>query len=150
MNFRKIKRSDEEQIHKLATEQHNIMKSYASFPVYKVKFTEELFRKIFSTHFKKNHFIHGIEDNDKIIAMISGYIKPAPNGDVGYIDNMMITKKYQGKGIAKLLRDGFYAWLKEQNIKYCQLNVLAKNTKAIKVYEKWGFKVDGLQMTTKV
>lgn len=149
MEIIKIKKSDKEEIYKLAVEENKILQKYASQPIYEVKFNKELFEKLFNGYFGKNKIFLGIKEDKKIIAMLSGYIKPAPRGDVGYIDNMFISKKCLGKGYATILRDEFFKWLKNKKIRYCQLDVLAKNpTKHI--YDKWGFSIDGFQMTKKL
>ena len=149
MKIINIKKSDKEQIYKLAVEENKILQKYSSQPIYKVKFTKELFERMFKNNFGDNKAFFGIEEDNKIVALLSGYIKPAPKGDVGYIDNMFVSKKYSGKGYATFLRDEFYKWLKGKKIRYCQLDVLAKNP-AKQIYEKWGFSVDGFQMTKKL
>lgn len=149
MKIVKITISDKENIYKLAFEEDKILKKFVSLPVYKVKFSKALFEKIFKSQFGRNNFFYGIKENNKIVAILAGYIKPAPNGDVGYIDNMFVSKKYLGKGYATILRDQFFKWLKTKNIKYCQLHVLAKNP-AKKVYINWGFEIDGNQMTKEI
>jgi GNAT superfamily N-acetyltransferase len=149
MEIVNIKKSDKEQIYSLALEENKILQKYSSKPIYKVKFTKELFERMFKNNFGKNKAFFGIKEDNKIVAIISGYIKSAPKGDVGYIDNMFVSKKYSGKGYATILRDEFYKWLKSKKIKYCQLDVLEKNP-AKNIYKKWGFSIDGLQMTKKI
>jgi len=145
----KIKKSDKGMIYKLAIEENKILQRYASHPVYRVKFSKRLFEKLFKSCFQKNHFFCGIKEDGRIVAVISGYIKPAANGDIGYIDNMFVSKKYLGRGYAKILRNEFFKWLKTKKINYCQLEVLNKNP-AKKIYQKWGFVTDGFQMTKRL
>ncbi|MBU4456386.1 MAG: GNAT family N-acetyltransferase [Nanoarchaeota archaeon] len=144
-----IKKSDKEEIYKLTVEENRILQQFMSQPIYKFKFTKRLFEKLFNAYFSKNKFFLGIKEDKKIVAILSGYIKPTPKGDVGYIDNMFVSKKYSGKGFATILRDEFFKWLKGKKIKYCQLNVFEKNP-AKHIYEKWGFCIDGLQMTKRL
>ncbi len=144
-----IKKSDHKQIYKLAVEENKILRRYSSQPIYQVTFTKGLFEQMFKHSFGDNKAFFGIKDGDNIIAMLSGYIKPAPRGDVGYIDNMFVSKKHLGRGYAVVLRNEFYKWLKHKKIKYCQLDVLGRNP-AKTLYEKWGFSVDGFQMTKKL
>lgn len=144
-----IQKSDKEQIYKLALEENKILQRYSSQPIYKAKFTKELFERIFKNNFSKNKIFLGIEEDENIIAILNGYIKPAPKGDIGYIDNMFVSGKHSGKGYATILRDEFYEWLRNKKIRYCQLDVLEKNP-AKQIYEKWGFSVDGVQMTKKL
>jgi ribosomal protein S18 acetylase RimI-like enzyme len=150
MKLRILKISDKEELYKLAIEEDKDMIKFESAPIYKVKFSREMFEKMFKNNFKKDHFNLGIEEDNKIIALLSGYIKKAPGGDLGYIDNMFVKKEFRGKGYANVLRDEFYKWLKGKKVDYCQLEVLAKNEKAVSIYKKWGFGIDGHQMTTKI
>lgn len=149
MDIINIKKSDKDEVFQLVVEENRILQKYSSQAVYKVKFTKELFERMFKNNFGINKVFLGIKEDNRIVAIISGCIKPAPNGDVGYIDNMFVSKKYYGKGYATILRDEFYKWLKGKKIKYCQLEVLAKNP-AKEIYDKWGFSVDGFQMTKKL
>lgn len=145
----KIKKSDKGMIYKLALEENRVLGKYASHPVYKVKFSRKLFEKLFKSYFQKNHFFYGIKEDGRIVAIISGYIKPVANGNIGYIDNMFVSKRYLGRGYATILKDEFFKWLKTKKINYCQLEVLNKNP-AKKIYKKWGFTTDGFQMTKKL
>ena len=144
-----VKKSDKGQIFKLVEEENKILQRYSSQPIYKVKFTKELFERLFNNNFGKRKAFFGIEEKDKIVAILSGYIKTVSKGDVGYIDNIYVSKKYSGKGYATILRDKFYKWLKSEKIIYCQLDVLNKNPSR-KIYEKWGFSIDGFQMTKRL
>lgn len=150
MKIREVTKKDREQIYKLALEQNKIMQRFISFPVYKINFTKKVFDKLFIFSLKKNHFFYGIEIDNKIVAIISGFIQKAPQGRIGYLSNIMVSKKYQSKGYARILRDEFFKWLKQKRVCYCKLGVLAKNSSAIKIYEKWGFKVNGLEMTKRI
>jgi RimJ/RimL family protein N-acetyltransferase len=57
----------------------------------------------------------------------------------GMIEDMVVTKKYQGKGFSTLFKKEFTKWLKSQNIKFVTLFCDPRNKKAMKVYKKWGF-----------
>jgi GNAT superfamily N-acetyltransferase len=144
-----LKRSNKEQIYKLAIEENKIFEKYTPQPIYRVKFTKKVFGKLFRNNFGENKVFFGIRENHKIIAILSGYIKPAPRGNVGYIDNLFVSKKYSGRGYATILKNKFFQWLENRKIKYCQLDVLAKNP-AKQIYEKWGFALDGFRMTKKL
>lgn len=149
MELINVKKSDKEEIYNLAVEENIILQKFSSQPIYKVKLTKELFERMFKNNFGDNKVFFGIKENSKIVAILSGYIKSAPKGDVGYIDNMFVSKKHSRKGYATMLRDEFYKWLKNKNIKYCQLDVLEKNP-AKQMYINWGFSIDGFQMTKKI
>lgn len=149
MQIIKIKKSDKEELYKLALEENKELNKHISRKIYKVKLTKELFEKLFKTHFGKDKYFFGIKEEDKIVAILSGYIKPVPNADVGYIGNLFVSKKFQGKGYSTLLKNHFFKWLKGKDIKYCQLNVYDKNP-AKKIYEKWDFNIDNVRMTKRI
>lgn len=149
MEVIQIKKSDEKEIYKLAAEENLIFKKFTSHPIYCVKFNKKLFRKLFKNYFGKNKLFIGIKEYGQIVALLSGYIKPAPRGDVGYIDNLFVSSKYLGRGYATVLKEEYFRWLRSKKIKYCQLDVLAKNP-AKRIYERWGFSVDALRMTRKL
>ena len=150
MKVRKIKPEDKEQIYRLAKEEDKVLQQFSSFPIYKVKFDQKLFEKLFNSYFEKNHLFIGIEIETTIVAIISGYVKITSNGKVGYIDNMFVSNKSRRKGYSTILKNEFFKLLKQKKIKYCQLDVLVKNQQAVNIYQKWNFKVDSLQMTKKI
>ncbi len=149
MDIVQIKTSHKNTIYKLAVEENKVLREYASHPIYQVNFSKTLFETLFNSYFQKNHFFYGIKQDGRIIAIISGYIKQVANGNIGYIDNMFVLKRYTRKGYATILRNEFFKWLKSKKINYCQLEVLNKNP-AKNIYKKWGFRIDGFQMTKRI
>ena len=149
MQIVKIKRSDKEKIYRLGVEEDKVLNRYISQAIYKVRLSKKLFDALFESHFGRNRFFYGVREDGEIVAILSGCLKPAPRGNIGYIDNIFILKKYSRKGYASILRDEFYRWLKSRKIKFCQLNVLVKNP-AKAIYDRWGFEIDEYRMTRKL
>lgn len=56
-----------------------------------------------------------------------------------------VLKEYWGKGIATLLLEKLVCWAKEKGIKKINLDVFENNKRVIKLYEKFGFKLEGVQ-----
>ena len=54
-----------------------------------------------------------------------------------------VLKEYWGRGIATALLEKLISWFKEKGIKKINLDVFENNEKAIKLYEKFGFKLEG-------
>ncbi len=58
----------------------------------------------------------------------------------GTIARLYVIRKFRGKGVSSLLLERINRWFKTKKVKYIDICVLAKNTKAMDVYKKWGFK----------
>jgi len=58
---------------------------------------------------------------------------------IGYISDMYVNKKYQGRGIGSKFKNKTIKWFQEKKIRHISLIVLHDNEHARKVYEKWGF-----------
>ena len=54
-----------------------------------------------------------------------------------------VLKEYWGRGIATTLLEKLISWSKETGIKKINLDVFENNERAIKLYEKFGFKLEG-------
>ena len=54
-----------------------------------------------------------------------------------------VLKEYWGRGIATALLEKLISWAKEKGIKKINLDVFENNERAIKLYEKFGFKLEG-------
>lgn len=75
------------------------------------------------------------EVEDKIV----GFILLRKKDDIGYLDQLFILNEYQGKGIGSKLMSEALPFLNDK--KFVQLNVLKENSNAIRLYEKFGFKL---------
>lgn len=150
MKILKIKASDKKQVYRLVLEANKFYKKVTSFLIYVLKMNKNNTAKFCQDYFKKNHFLYGIYKGKQLVALLHGYIKRVPRGKVGYIENMIVSPSSQGKGYSKKLYLAFLKFLKAKKIKYCQLDVLCQNKKAIEIYRRWGFKEDALKMTKKI
>ena len=65
---------------------------------------------------------------------------------VGYLDSVIVKKKYRNNRISSLMKDSFLHWLKERRINICQVDVAHINRDALIKYKKWGFVEDKVQM----
>ena len=148
MKVRKIKKEDKKDVYALALQENKIMQKFFSFQIYKKSINKQEFEKIFKAYLQKDKFFYGVETSNTIITVCQGYIMP--QGKIGYLDNIVVLKKYNGGGISTMLKKEFFKWLKNKKIKYCQLHILGSNKKAFQIYSKWGFKIDGTQMTKRL
>lgn len=60
-------------------------------------------------------------------------------GKYCYIMDIIVTEAHRNKGFGTALMNSAKNWAKEQNCSFVNLDVLANNSGAIKVYEKLGF-----------
>jgi len=86
-------------------------------------------------HFKKGNKIYVA----KIDNHLAGYAVIFLRKDYARIYSIAINPDYNGKGIGNLLMKHIIA--KHSDKKYISLEVRSDNTRAIKLYEKFGFKV---------
>ena len=88
-----------------------------------------------------NHFV--AMKNNKMIACVSFNGNTARKmkhyGTIG----ISVLKEYWGRGIATALLEKLISWAKEKGIKKINLDVFENNKIAIKLYEKFGFKLEG-------
>ena len=97
----------------------------------------------------KDYFKNVIKDKNNILLcyeedkIIKGYIylKPINNDDKkGYlIDGLYVDLEYRNKGIANSLIEKALSIIKELDISFIDINVMANNKKAIYLYKKFGF-----------
>ncbi|MBQ6495428.1 MAG: GNAT family N-acetyltransferase [Bacilli bacterium] len=74
-----------------------------------------------------------------IINYIEGLIKEVKESDLAYISNVCVAKKYRGKHIENIMLSYVIEIYKEKLFKSIDLDVLANNPGAIKLYQNLGF-----------
>ena len=105
-------------------------------------------QELFSSPWDKEAFYYELEKNafSTILVLedeleIIGYIGMWLLGDQTQITTLGIKKAYQGNGYAKKLRDKCEEITKMMGYANINLEVRISNQKAIKLYEKCGFKI---------
>jgi len=66
------------------------------------------------------------------------------------LDSIFIQKPFRKIGIGKKLLQGLFSWSKKQRISSIELNVYDKSKEAIKMYEKYGFKIERYHMRKEI
>lgn len=90
-------------------------------------------------------------DNQTPIGYVYGYIK-YPSGDFVYdsvaqIDSLYVEDGYRNQGIATCLMNQFYAWCRDNKVKYVEIYVFKDNEDAYNLYRKQGFETEIYHMT---
>ena len=75
----------------------------------------------------------------QVDAHISGYRKARHVASLG----IAIVKPYRGLGIGRALMDRVLKWMKERGVEKATLEVFSTNARAIALYTKMGFEVEG-------
>ena len=98
----------------------------------------------------KNHAIFVIEDYETNKVVASGTILIETklihnNGKIGHIEDIVVDKGYRGFGLGKLMIDHLSTYAKNQGCYKCILDCSEDN---ILFYEKCGYKLKGVQMSS--
>ncbi|MFA5127353.1 MAG: GNAT family N-acetyltransferase [Patescibacteria group bacterium] len=102
---------------------------------------------------KNSKYLVAIID-DKIVGYTRAEVKNNKNSffqpvKTGYLQSLVVLKKYRGRGIAAKLYQELEKWLKSKKCTQVSLHVL-KNNNAKKIYEKWGYESVFYKMTKKL
>lgn len=98
----------------------------------------------------KNGFVVIVEEFGKIIGFslcrIKKYDKLFTLRKYGSINDIYVIPNYRGKNISSLLKNEAIKWFKSNNIKHISLSVSAENIIPQKIYKKWGFSNEYIDM----
>ncbi|MFP4478074.1 MAG: N-acetyltransferase family protein [Candidatus Izemoplasmatales bacterium] len=103
---------------------------------------EAFLEKVNQTPYSRMYLV---KDNNQIIG--NGYIHANPRSRIQHKAEIAISvlEAYWGKGVGKLLMKTLIDYAKETSfIETIYLDVVSDNTRAIKLYEKFGFKTYGI------
>lgn len=89
---------------------------------------------------KKYAYFTYIESCDNLIGFCSYYANDNIN-KMGFISMVIVATEYRGKGVAEVLVESALKLMKLEGMHTCKLEVRCDNFRAIKVYEKLGFKL---------
>jgi GNAT superfamily N-acetyltransferase len=84
------------------------------------------------------------EENDKIVGLALYYFKYSTwKGKCLFLEDIIVTETYRGKGIGKLLFDKVVHVSKETKVRRMEWQVLDWNVTAIDFYKKYNTSLDG-------
>ena len=104
---------------------------------------KDILKKIISD---PNHIIHVAEDNGKIVGSTTLLIEQKfihKGGCVGHIEDVVVSKEFEGKGIGIKLVTSLLEIASRKN---CYKTILDCNDELIPFYERIGFKQETNQM----
>ena len=97
----------------------------------------EIYQKIKSN---PNHLVYIAISGDKVVGSTTMLIEPKfihEGGNVGHIEDVVVAKEYQGRGIGEMLVQSLLELAKENN---CYKTILDCSDDVKPFYEKIGFK----------
>lgn len=117
-------------------------------PPYNEKWSEKDSLKKIKEYLKKN-YIFVLEIRKEIVGFIIGSTFLWYDGQRGFIDEIVISLNFQGKGLGKKLMNHIEKFFKKKEIKRISL-ASSKKAKAFKIYKKLGFKEQFVTMAKKL
>jgi ribosomal protein S18 acetylase RimI-like enzyme len=100
--------------------------------------TDEAVKKIIGN--QSNYFLVARESNDhKIVGMLMLVVCCLPEGEKGWIEDLIVDSQYRGKGIATKLIDYAIEKTKANGVKSINLTSRPERVAANKLYVKLGF-----------
>jgi len=103
---------------------------------------------------KKDGFVEVIENKERIIGYLCGGITKRlffrKKAKYAELENMLIGKKFRGKGLGTKLTRDFINWCKKSKVDYIIVVASAQNKPTHKFYRKCGFKDYDLTLQLKI
>lgn len=115
-----------------------------------IKYIAELEQICFSEPWSENTVLEAFTNGTKFFVAekngtVLGYAGISCILDEGYITNIAVYPEHRNKGVATALLKRIFALREEIGLSFVSLEVRESNTNAISLYEKTGFKKEGLR-----
>jgi ribosomal protein S18 acetylase RimI-like enzyme len=99
---------------------------------------------------RANHLFLVADVNDRIVGFSRCEGNPLKRTSHKVEFGVCVLKEYWGYGIGKKFLEECVQWADANGIKKMNLNVLETNKKAIKLYQKYGFEIEGILKKDKI
>ena len=141
MKIRKATKKDLKKIAEIWTE------GFRQRP-YNQKWTEKRALEVIKNSFNQKNIFLVSEEDKEVVGFLIGYFFPYLRGLHGMIDDLIISKKYRGKGHGIALMNEFEKMVEKK--KGVEINLLAhKKARAHGMYKRKGFKETGFVLMEK-
>lgn len=143
MNIRVAEEKDIPQIKKLYREFFSLMANIQPDIIREAEQEEDFFQEMMDSDTAD---IIVAEENKKVIGfMVLCEQLTLPYNcfvqyNYAYLMDIMIQDEYRNKGVAKALINQAKEWTRNRDLRFLDLNVLARNTNAIQLFKGQGFK----------
>ena len=135
-SFIRVTETDFELVYSIYME--DSINPYMSFE----KISEQAFKECFDLMADRDEFIFYQENGVRVGIFTLLYGKWRKQ-HVATIGSLAILPEHQGKGVASRMMRAVFEHLKQRNIKRLELIVECDNPKAISLYKKLGFEIEG-------
>lgn len=78
-------------------------------------------------------------------SQLLGYFLAMPGADEVHLLNITVAPAFQRQGWARVMLDALHDWARAQQAQWVWLEVRLSNTRAIRIYEEYGFRRVGLR-----
>jgi ribosomal-protein-alanine N-acetyltransferase len=95
----------------------------------------------FLDSFKAGYHLRALMGGDTLL----GYYVAMTGVQEVHLLNITVAPDHQGQGYGRLLLDALHVWARQQEAQWCWLEVRAGNARAMRVYERYGYRRVGLR-----
>ena len=142
MKIRKVNIEDYLEVINLYTQLHDAEKEFDDNLVEELIIDEEQEKRIKKKMKSRKEIFLVAELENKVVGLIDGFIIDDIffKEKIAYLDHICVDKKFRNNEIGTKLIKEFQKQSQKKGAKFVKLNAFKKNTNAIKLYEKLGFK----------
>jgi ribosomal protein S18 acetylase RimI-like enzyme len=128
---------------------HNQLDSY-----YTIYSKYEDHQEYYKDQLTKKGTLYIVAEKDKqIVGFASAYIISIPKTrapKIGVLVANFVKKEFRGKGIGSALYQFRMKWFNKQKVQFVEMNVDARNKKALKLWKKFGFEDYQVKLKKKI
>ena len=104
----------------------------------------------YSHPWSRGNFLDSIQAGYHLRALMGGetllgYYVAMEGVEEVHLLNITVNPEFQRQGYGRLLLDALHVWARQQQAQWCWLEVRAGNTRAMQVYERYGYRRVGLR-----
>ena len=103
----------------------------------------------YSEKISNNAIIFSVYESGNLVAFAALYCNDFSNL-TAYISMLAVSQKYRGSGIGSSMLENCIRFSKKRKFKYLNLEVSKSNSNAIRLYENFGFEINGETAVTKL
>ena len=145
MNIRAIKESDSEQFLLLGKSLDQETQFMMLEPDERITTSEEQRQRIKNVLSQSNQIIFVAEHENQLIGFLGAYGGNFQRNRHSVYIVIGILQAYTGQGIGKQFFKMVDEWATNHNIHRLELTVMAHNERAVRLYKKMGYKIEGVK-----